>query len=287
MASITLATPKTSIALKKVPAAILFYGALTLGALFVSLPVLWMVSASFMTSAELFSPQVKLFPDMLQFSNYAEVFGRFNFGRYLLNSIIVTGSVIALNLIFSPLVGYSLAKFRFPGRNLLFMFVLSTVMVPFTAIMVPLFIIVRSLGWINTYQAMIIPFAMSAFGIFLMRQFMYAIPDDYIDAARIDGASEIGIYVRVVLPICQPALVTLGILTFVASWDELLWMLIVTTSEQLRTLPIGLAKFIEAYQTRWELMMAGSVVAALPAMLLFLAMQKRFLAGMASLSGLK
>jgi multiple sugar transport system permease protein len=265
----------------------IFYVLLTLFAIFISLPTIYMFSASLMTSQELFSPSIKLFPSNPQFRNYVEVFNRFSFGRYLFNSIVVSGGVVILNLIFCPLVGYSLAKFSYPGRNVLFTFIMSTIMVPFTAILVPLYLIVRSLGWINTYQALIVPFAMSAVGIFLMRQFMFAIPNDYIDAARIDGASELTIYVRIVLPICQPPMVTLAILTFIGTWDELLWVLVTTTSDQLRTLPIGLAKFVEAYQTRWELIMTGSVVAALPMLLVFIVLQRRFLAGMASLSGLK
>lgn len=257
------------------------------GAILFSVPMIWMVSASFMSTAELFAPQIKLFPNSIQFDSYVVVFTEFNFQRYLFNSVLVTGAIIALNLLLCPLIGYSLAKFNYPGKNLLFIFIMATVMVPFTAILIPLYLTVRSLGWINTYQAMILPFAMSAFGIFLMRQFIRAIPDDYIDAARIDGAGEIRIYLRIILPISQPALVTLGLLTFIAHWDELLWPLIVTNSDAMRTLPIGLTKFVEAYQTRWDLMMAGSVVAVLPAIGVFLLMQRRFLAGMASLSGLK
>jgi len=272
---------------KNIIPSLLFYGLLSLGAIFISVPIIWMVSASFMTTNEIFSPQIKLFPESLRLNNFVTVFTEFNFARYLLNSIIVTGSIILLNLIFCPLVGYSLAKFQYPGRNLLFTFIMATVMVPFTAILIPLYLIIRSLGWIDTYPAMIIPFAMSAFGIFLMRQFMHAIPDDYIDAARLDGASEFRIFLSVIVPISQPALITLALITFIANWDELLWPLIITNSDALRTLPIGLTKFVEAYQTRWELMMAGSVVAAMPAVLIFVLMQRRFLAGMASLSGLK
>lgn len=273
--------------LKRLISTSLLHIGLIAGAIFISLPALWMLSASFMTSAELFSTDVQFLPTTLRLDNYVEVFTRFNFARYFSNSLIVTGSIILLNLIFCPMVGYSLAKFDFPGKNLLFLLIMSTVMVPFTAILVPLYLIVRSLDWINSYQAMIIPFAMSAFGIFLMRQFMVSVPDDYINAARVDGASELRIYVQVVLPLCQPALVTLAIITFIGSWDELIWMLIVTTTDQFRTLPVGLAQFIEAYQTRWDLMMAGAVVAAAPAVLVFLAMQRRFLQGMAGLSGLK
>uniref|UniRef100_A0A7C1FEU6 Carbohydrate ABC transporter permease n=1 Tax=Caldilinea aerophila TaxID=133453 RepID=A0A7C1FEU6_9CHLR len=267
--------------------AILGQCALFAGAILITTPALYMLSASFMTNSELFSARFQLLPSTLYWGNYVEVFARFNFMRYLSNSVFVTGVIVLLNLLFSPMVGYSLAKFDYPGKNILLLFILATVMVPFTAILIPLFLIVRGLGWVNTYQGLIIPFAMSAFGIFLMRQFIVSVPDDYIDAARIDGASEFRIYFQIVLPLIQPALITLAIIVFVASWDEFLWMLVVTTGDALRTLPIGLAKFREQYQTRFELMMAGSVIAAAPVVIMFLALQRRFLQGMAGLSGLK
>lgn len=257
------------------------------GALIISVPALYMVSASLMSSQDFFAAQVKLLPGSLYLQNYVEVFSVFNFGNYLKNSFIVTGAVVLLNLIFTPMVGYSLAKFDFPGKTLLLLFVLATIMIPFTAILIPLFLIIRSFGWVNSYPGLVMPFAMSAFGVFLMRQFILAVPDDYIDAGRIDGASELRIYFQIVVPLIQPALITLAIVVFVASWDEFLWMLIVTTGDALRTLPVGLAKFVEQYRTRYELMMAGSVVAAAPVVLLFLAVQRRFLQGMAGLSGLK
>lgn len=278
---------RNSITLGKITGTTIFYTVLAAGAVFISLPTIWMIGASLMTSAELFSPSVKIFPEQPRLDNYITVFAEFNFAQYLMNSVIVTGSVIALNLIFCPMVGYGLAKFRFPGRNILFLFIMATIMVPFAAILIPLYLIVRDLGWINTYQAMIVPFAMSAIGIFLMRQFAYGIPDDYIEAARIDGASEFGIYFRIVVPLMQPAMITLAIITFILVWDEFLWVLVVTTTDQYRTLPIGLVKFREAYQTRWELIMAGSTVAAAPAVLLFVLLQRRFLEGIASLSGMK
>lgn len=266
---------------------LLLQALLLLGAIVFSLPAIYMVSASLMSSQELFSSQARLFPSTLQWSNYSEVFINFNFARYLMNSIIVTGSVVILNLILSPMVGYSLAKFDYPGKNVLLIFILATVMVPFTAILIPLFLIVRSLGWVNTYPGLIVPFAMTAFGVFLMRQFMLAVPDDYIDAGRMDGASEFRIFFQIVMPLVQPALVTLAIVVFVANWDEFLWMLVITTGGALRTLPIGLAKFVEQYTARYELMMAGSVIAAAPVVIVFLALQRRFLEGMAGLSGLK
>lgn len=264
-----------------------FYVVLTVGALLMILPVLWMVSASFMTRSDVLSTPVHLIPPVWQPQNYQEVFTDFNLGRYLMNSVIVTGSVVLLNLFFCSLVGYSLAKFDYPGKNLIFMFIMATIMVPFTVILIPLYLIVRSFDWINTYQALIAPFAMSAFGIFLMRQFIFSVPDDYIDAARIDGASELRIFFQIIMPLSRPAMITLAIITFVSNWDEFLWPLIVTTTDQYRTLPIGLAKFLDQYENQWHLLMAGAVVAALPVVLLFLAMQRRFLEGMAGLSGLK
>lgn len=261
--------------------------ALAAGAIFVSMPVIYMISASLMTSQDLFSTQFHLLPTAIYWENYVVVFREFNFSNYLKNSVFVTSMVVLLNLLFTPMVGYSLAKFDYPGKSLLLIFILATIMVPFTAILIPLFLIIRNLSWVNTYQALIVPFAMSAFGVFLMRQFILAVPDDYLDAGRIDGANELRIYFQIVLPLIQPALVTLAIVVFVANWDEFLWMLVVTTGDALRTLPIGLAKFVEQYRTRYELMMAGSVIAATPVIILFVAMQRRFLQGMAGLSGIK
>ncbi|MBE2236611.1 MAG: carbohydrate ABC transporter permease [Caldilineaceae bacterium] len=261
--------------------------AILAGAIVISVPSLYMLSASFMSSQDFFSTEFHLLPTALYWQNYIDVFVSFNFGNYLKNSLLVTAAVVGMNLLFTPMVGYSLAKFDFPGKTLLLIFVLATIMIPFTAILIPLFLIIRSFGWVNTYPGLIMPFAMSAFGVFLMRQFILAVPDDYIDAGRIDGASELRIYFQIVVPLIQPALITLAIVVFVASWDEFLWMLIVTIGDALRTLPVGLAKFVEQYRTRYELMMAGSVVAAAPVVLVFLAVQRRFLQGMAGLSGLK
>lgn len=264
-----------------------FYVVLTAGAILTVLPVLWMVSASFMTRSDVLSTPVHLIPPVWRPQNYQEVFTEFNLGRYLMNSVIVTSSVVILNVLFCSLVGYSLAKFDYPGKGLIFTFIMATIMVPFTVIVIPLYLIVRSFHWVNTYQALIVPFTMSAFGIFLMRQFIFSVPDDYIDAARIDGANELSIFFQIVLPLSRPAMITLAILTFVSNWDEFLWPLVVTTTDQYRTLPIGLAKFLDQYENQWNLLMAGAVVAALPVVLLFLAMQRRFLEGMAGLSGLK
>ena len=228
-----------------------------------------------------------MLPPRLRLQNYVEIFTEFDLGHYFLNSVFVTGSIVLLNVLFCSTVGYSLAKFDYPGKTIIFGFIMATLMVPFSAILIPLYLIVRSFDWINTYQAQIAPFAMTALGAFLMRQFLMGIPDDYLDAARIDGASELGIFFRIVVPLSGPALTTLAILTFVNYWDELLWPLVVTTTDQYRPLTVGLARFQEQYQTQWHLLMAGAVVAGLPVVLLFLLLQRKFFEVQGGLSGLK
>jgi len=272
---------------KNIATELLFYGLLTLGMALITLPVFWMFSASFMTLGDVFTTPVNLLPPVWRPQNYIEIFTDFNIGLYFMNSVIVTGSVVILQVIFCSLVGYSMAKFDYPGRNLIFAFIMATLMIPFAVILIPLYLIVRGFSWVDSYQGLILPFAMSPIGIFLMRQFIVSVPDDYIDAARIDGASEIGIFFRIVLPLSRPAVITLAIITFVTNWDLFLWPLVITTTDRYRTLPIGLAQFLQQYQNEWNLLMAGAVVAVLPVILLFLSMQRRFLEGMAGLSGIK
>jgi len=267
---------------------VLLYAGLTLVSVILVAPILWLVSASFMTRADITETPIHLIPPEWRPQNYLDIFrGGANLGRYFANSLFVTSSVVVLNVLFCSLTGYSLAKFRFPGRALIFTGIMATIMVPFNVIVVPLFLIMRQFGWIDTYQALILPYAMSAFGIFLMRQFIVGIPDDYIAAARVDGASEPRIFVQIILPLARPAITTLAILTFVQNWDEFLWPLVVVNSDEHRTLPIGLAKFLGQYENQWHLLMAGSVVAALPVVMLFLVMQRRFLESLSGLSGIK
>jgi multiple sugar transport system permease protein len=277
--------------LKRLQSAIgktLFYASLAIVCLIFVGPILWLVSASFMTRADITATPIHLIPPVWRPQNYVDIFtGGINLGRYFANSLFVTSSVVILNVLFCSLTGYSLAKFRFPGRNLIFSGIMGTIMVPFNVIVVPLYLIVRQLRWIDTYQALIVPFAMSAFGIFLMRQFIASIPDDYIAAARVDGASELRIFFQIIMPLARPAMTTLAILTFVQNWDEFLWPLVVINSDEHRTLPIGLAKFLGQYENQWHLLMAGAVVAALPVVILFLGLQRRFLESLGGLSGLK
>jgi multiple sugar transport system permease protein len=265
-----------------------FYTSLSLICVAFVAPVVWLVSAAFMTRSDITESPIHLIPPVWRPQNFVDVFrSGVNIGRYFANSLFVSSSVVLLNVFFCSLTGYSLAKFRYPGRNLIFTGILGTIMVPFNVIVVPLYLTVRQLGWIDTYQALIVPYGMSAFGIFLMRQFIAGIPDDYIAAARVDGASEPRIFLQIVLPLARPAITTLAILTFVANWDEFLWPLVVVNSDAHRTLPIGLARFLGQYENQWHLLMAGSVLAALPVVVLFLAMQRRFLESLGALSGIK
>lgn len=270
----------------RVRAIVLPLTALALGVVSV-FPVVYLFSAALMQPSQIFSLPLQLLPQPPRPQNFVDVFTQFNIGHYLGNSVLVSGSVVVLNLMFCSLTGYSLAKFRFPGRACLFWFILATMMIPFNVISVPLYAVVRSLGWINTPQALIVPSMMTAFGVFLMRQFIADIPDEYLDAARIDGAHEVRVYWRIVVPLAKPAMMTLAILVFVDNWDALLWPLIVLTSDTWKTMPLGLSQFLSDYGNEWTLLLAASVVATLPILVLFFVLQRSFLAGYAALAGLK
>ena len=261
-------------------------GLLALAAVLVA-PGMWMVSASLMTQAEVLSGAI--LPAVPQWRNYVDIFDRFPFGVFFRNSVLVTGSVVLLNLLFCSMAGYALAKFNFLGKRLVFAFILTTIMIPFTVIAIPLYLVVHQLGWINSYQGLVAPFAVSAFGIFLMRQFMASIRDEYLDAARVDGAGELRIFFVIVLPLARPALMTLAILVFITNWDEFFWPLIAATSDEYRTLPVGLAKLQEAgtsSSTQWHLIMAGATIAVLPIFVLFLAFRRQFMQATSGLAGL-
>lgn len=265
---------------------ILSYTALSLACAVTILPLLYMVSLSLQTEAETLSADPVLWPEDPQFGNFAALFELAPFADFIINSLVVAGSITLAHLLFDPLVGYVFAKFRFPFRNTLFLALLSTLMVPFFVRMVPLFVLFSNMGWINSYQALITPFLMDAFGIFLMRQFIQPIPDDLISAARIDGASELRIYFSVVLPQVKPALAVLGLFTFVFQWNEFLWPLVATTTEDMRTIPVGLTLFNQEHFTLWHLTAAGSIIMFVPTALLFLLTQRYFVRGI-TLSGLK
>jgi multiple sugar transport system permease protein len=257
-----------------------FFAAITV------VPLIYMGMLSLQTEAETLSADPVLWPANPQFGNYLELFERAPFGNFILNSLIVTGGITVAHLVFDPLVGYVFAKFSFPLKNTLFMLLLVTLMVPLFVRMIPLYTMMANLGWLNTYQALITPFLMDAFGIFLMRQFIQPIPDDLIHAARIDGASELRIYAKVILPQVKPAMAVLGVFTFVFQWNEFLWPLIATTTERMRTIPVGLTLFNQEYFTLWHLTAAGSVILFVPTVVVFLLTQRYFVRGI-TLSGIK
>jgi multiple sugar transport system permease protein len=250
-------------------------------------PFLWMLLSSFKPEGEIRLVPPTWWPQHPTLGNYRELFSRLNFPQYFTNSVIVAGLITLGNLAFCSAVGYALAKLRFPGRRGLFGLVVGTVMVPGMVTFVPLFVLVSNLGLINTYAGLVLPFLAGAFGVFLMRQFILSIPDELIEAARVDGAGELRIFVRIVLPLSRPALATLGILTFLAYWNSFLWPLVVATTEDKYTLPVALALYsVGQNQARYGLLLAGSVIVVLPVLIVFLVLQRHFVRGI-STTGLK
>jgi multiple sugar transport system permease protein len=261
--------------------------ALVLGAVAISVvPYLWMVLSSLRTMANMFSVPIQWIPNPVNWRSYVLAWHAQDFSRYFFNSGVVAIAITLGNLLFCSLAGYSLAKFRYFGRGLLFILILSTMMLPLEVTMVPLFLIVKRLDWVNSYQGLIVPFLVDGFGVFLMRQYMLGIPKDLIDSARIDGASEFRIFWQIVLPLCKPALVALGVFTFREAWDMYIWPLIIVSKDSLRTLPLGISLFMSSYGTAWDQLMAIAVLGTLPMILLFFFLQRAFIQGIA-VTGLK
>lgn len=255
-------------------------------ALVTVLPLLYMIVLALQSDGEVQSGDPVLWPSDPQWGNFTRLFEAAPFGRFFLNSFVMAGAITVSHLIFDPLVGYVFAKLDFPGKRIAFIAVLSTLMVPFFVRMLPIYSIFASLGWIDSYQGLIVPFLMDAYGIFLMRQFIRPLPDELIEAARVDGAGEFRIYLRVILPQCRPAMAVLGLFTFVFQWNEFLWPLIATSRTEMRTLPIGLTLFNQEYFTQWNLTAAGALILFIPTALFFVVTQKFLVEGIA-LSGLK
>ena len=249
-------------------------------------PILWMISTSLKPLNRIFALPVQWIPRPPQWSNYPEAWYQFPFARYFVNSFIVSSSVTVLNVFLAGLAGYSLSKYRYFGQRALFIAILSTLMLPIEVLMVPTFLIVKALGWLNTYQGLVIPAVADAFGVFLMRQFMLGLPDSLVEAARIDGAGELGTYFRIVVPLIWPAVLTLAIFTWRETWDAFVWPFIIISEDSLRTVPIGLQRFQEQYVTTYNSVMAISTIAMIPLVLLFFFFQRTFIRGIA-LSGLK
>ena len=263
------------------------YVLLGIGLLLLVGPFIWMILGSFKTTGELRQVPPTWLPEQWTTANYEDLFSRQNFVRFFFNSSVVAFFVTAGNVVFCSMLGYALAKLSFPGKRFLFVVVLATLMVPAVVTFMPLFVLVANFGLVNTHAGMILPFMVGAFGVFLMRQFIGGIPDELLDAARVDGAGEHYIFWRIVMPLCGPALATLTILTFLASWNSFLWPLVVATGEDMFTLPVAVAFLATGQQeTNVALLMAGSVVVILPILVVFILLQRHFTQGIA-MTGIK
>jgi len=265
----------------------LTYVVLVLAVLVTLMPFIWMLLGSFKTQGEILRDPSGFLPADPTMSNYSTWFRDLNIGRFFANSLIVAVFTVLGNLLFCSMVGYALAKLDFPGKRFLFLLVMLTLMVPGVVTFVPLFVMVSKLGLVNTYPALFLPFLASPLGVFLMRQFISGIPDSLIEAARIDGAGEIRIFARVVMPLCGPPLATLSILTFLGSWNNFLWPLVAAQSEDKYTLPVALSLFSTGQNaTDYGLLLAGSVLVITPIVALFVAMQRFFIQSIAA-TGIK
>ncbi|MEH0823809.1 MULTISPECIES: carbohydrate ABC transporter permease [unclassified Micromonospora] len=250
-------------------------------------PFLWMLLGSFKPDAELRQVPPTWLPASPTTDNYRQLFTQLDFPQFFFNSTVVALAITVGNLVFCSMLGYALAKLQFPGKRVVFALVLGMLMVPGMVTFVPLFMLVSQLGMVNSYPGLILPWLAQPFGVFLMRQFILGLPDDLIHAARVDGAGEFRIFTRVILPLCGPALATLGILQFLATWNNFLWPLVVAQSEEKYTLPVALALYaIGENSTRYGLLMAGSVATILPILLIFVLLQRYFVQGIA-MTGLK
>ncbi len=244
------------------------------------MPFAYMISTSLKTRGEVFTTPVQWIPSTLKWNNFSDALNEYPIARYFLNSMFVSTSVTLLNLVTCSLAGYGFAKFTYPGRNIVFGIVLATMMIPLSSMIIPLFLVVKSFGWIDTYYGLIIPAGTSAFGIFLMRQHMMSIPDDLLDAARLDGTSEPRIFLTMVLPMSKTALSSLAIFIFMWNWDSVLWPLLVATGDRYRTLPLGVALFESSYGTNYPQLMAVALLAMLPVLIVFLVLQRNFVEAM-------
>ena len=260
-------------------------------AIIILAPLVFMFAASVMPASDVMKMPFPWIPKGIYWQNYWHGIrgndGSFMYIRNILNSFIVASSVTVTNVVLSALTGFGLAKYRFWGRNVVFIMIMATFMIPFEAIMIPLYLVVTKLGFQNSYQGLIAPFLVNAFGIFLMRQYFITFPDEILDAARIDGASEMMIFRTIILPNSIPAIATLAVLTFKAQWDSLLWPLLVVQSEEMKTIPQYIIKFISEKYTDEGALMAVAAIASIPILILFLRLSKNFIGGAALFSSRK
>ncbi|PZA06535.1 MULTISPECIES: carbohydrate ABC transporter permease [unclassified Meiothermus] len=263
---------------------LLAYAVLLLGSLAMAFPFVWMLFTSLKPFQEIFS--LWLLPQHPTLDNYRQVLLQTQFPRWFFNSLVVAVITTLSVLFFDSLVGYTLAKLRFPGKGVIFVLILSTLMIPTEMLVIPWYVMSAENGWVNTYWGLLFPGLMSAFGVFLLRQFFQTLPSDLLDAGRIDGLSEFGVFWRVAFPLVRPALAALGIFTFLGNWNSFLWPLVIVQTAEMRTLPVGVALFSGEAGTAWNLIMAASSLAVLPVLLVFLFFQRQIIEGVV-LTGVK
>lgn len=271
---------------RRIVNAIVVYGLLFFATVLTLIPVIWMVSTSFKTPDRVFTFPIEWLPETLMWENYRSALTARPFGLYLANSVLQSLVSMAISVTLCSAAGYSFAHFRYRGRNVMFVLVLSTLMIPFEVIAVPLYLQVFAWGWLNTYHGLILPTALSAIGIFIMRQYMMGIPSDFIESARMDGAGELQILTRVIWPLSTPALSAVAIFSFVYTWNSYLWPLLVVNQDTLRTLPLGMSLFANELTVSYNRIMAVAVFGALPLIALFVALQRSFVRGIV-LTGLR
>lgn len=259
---------------------------LILGACFMVVPFLWMISTALKTEDQVFVMPPLWLPTQPVFDNFLQLFAMIPFGRYLFNSAFVAISVMLGELALCSISAFAFARLQFPLRDQIFSLYLATLMIPFHVRLIPIFLIMRILGWLDTYWVLILPNIFSVYGTFLLRQFFLTIPQDLEDAARIDGCNSLRVLWNVILPLSGPALATLAVFSFLNSWNDFLWPLVMTSSTHMRVISIGLAQLQNENFTRWTLLMAGAVLALLPTLVVFIVAQRYFVQGVA-ISGLK
>jgi multiple sugar transport system permease protein len=262
------------------PGRLLLHLILLAGSVVMLLPFVWMLSTSLKDPGEIFTFPPIWIPSRLVWENYAETVSVMPFGRFYFNSLVVAISVTVLQILTSSLAAFAFARLRFRGRNVLFLLYLATLMIPFHVMLIPNFIIMRLLGWFDSYQALILPPAFSAFSTFLLRQYFLSLPLELDEAARIDGASSLRIWWQIILPLSGPVLAALTIFTFLNAWNDFLWPLVITNSLEMRTLPVGLTTFQGQFKVDWHLLMAGAVIAMVPVLIIYVLAQKKFVEGM-------
>ena len=249
-------------------------------------PVLWFVLSSFKDATDLGARPPKILPTRWAFENYTEAFQMYNYMRYFMNSVIVTSVATILTLLINSMAAYAFAKYNFRGRDGLFVMTLAMIMIPLQVILIPIYLVVSSLGLVNTYWGMIIPAAATPTGVFILRQYMLTIPDELIEAARIDGAGEFRIFARIVLPLCRPALAVVTIFSILWRWNDFIWPLLIAQKEELYTLPVALALLNGQLVVPYNIVLAMSVMSIIPVLFMFVFMQRQIIQGIAQ-TGIK